>query len=215
MKRLFFYTYLFFSVLAHPAFGVYLEYEDENDTGRKIVVNFQSDERNQENVRRIKRVLSGTGLSFTEEKTTKTIKNGIYVYTTREKEFFTPSRAKVFIQWIVKSTELSSLHFLGVDEEHQVISVEQALLLIARKCNLFSLADEFFIMDTSSLPNNSEGIEMKTFSSKNEPLPDDLRKKIKHLSIICEGKKKEEAEKRVKAIIASHFKDIENQMVVK
>jgi len=200
-----------FNISTLPCYGVYLEYEDDKDNkARCITVYFADTDNDRENIRRIHRVLDGTGLSFTE---TERIPG---TYQRRNQCFFISQSAAKFIEWIQASTELRSLKFFGVNEMEDIESIKNAFTLIAKHHRISALADEFTLIEESPTTTfQNGGFEMQTVAPQTAKVSDDIWKKFNHVEITCSGTKALEARRAMRRIIAERYKEIEDKIIVK
>jgi len=201
--------------LIYPSYGVYLNYEDEGKS-RTIRVYFGKNYDDKENKKRIDEKIIGKGLSFTETETIKEKKKIFFSYTKKEKDFFTSPLATKFINWIDEAQELRSLQFLGVDGDTELVSMEKALRLIVSKCAVFSEVDDFCLVsndpidDFYLIPNDppiDKGHSLypiiEPAEKKGAPL--DMWAKFKKALIICKGKKKADAYRKINNILKEYY----------
>lgn len=209
MRRLALFSFIS-SLSIFPCYGVYLEYEDDKDSqARHITIHFADTDNNNENVRRIGRVLSKTGLSLTE---TERIPG---TYRRRNQCIFTSQSAATFIEWIQTSIELKSLKFFGINEPEDVVSVRNALNLIAQNHQTSALADEFVLIEEKPTTTvKKAGFEMQPIGPTPARVSDDIWQKFNRLEITCSGTKAVEARQVARSLIAEHYIGIEDRIVV-
>lgn len=209
MKNILFYmiSLSYCALLAQPLWGaVYLEYEDERPHIRMITVDFTKDPDIEENSRRHNSLLDNRAIIFAERERVPTPNGGMTTFVTQDKDFFSSDKALTFLEWIEKSEKIQSLRFLEINEEKEVLFVEQTLKEI--------VGGDFYFIPPSKPQLTSKGVEMRDRGSKNEEISSGPLEKFQGLSISCTGSKKAEAHEKIKAILNSHYKPIEESITV-
>lgn len=199
MKSLFYLILITFYIAAasQTSYGVYLEYEDSVD-GRVIRVDFRDlddvysnpKDAQREGGRRIAKMLAKEALSFTEKTTIRTSSRGMFTYTSREKDFFTSSRAHTFIEWIESCAELGKLEFLGVDDDYQVASVTQAFLRLIDH-HKSTLEEDFILVEAKDFLAEDKSAWPLERMDSSVSLKTDLIPKFRKVLIRCTGKRVE------------------------
>ena len=210
MKNILFYMIglTYYVLLAQPLWGgMYFEYEDERPHIRTITVDFTKDSDVNENVRRQKSLLDNRAMIFAERERVPTQNGRITTFTTQEKNFFSSDKALTFLKWIKESEKIQSLQFLEINEEKEVLFVAQTLKEI--------VGDDFYFIPSSTPDLKLKGVEMSDRRSKNEEISSGPWEKFQGLSISCTGSKQAEAREKIKAILNSHYKPIEDSITVK
>ena len=258
MKKffLFFCTILFFKLFCQPSYGVYLEYNDDMVTGaRTITINFTPDntvidlfgrdgrtiEERKEGARRVKCLLDGTALSFTEEKTIQKNNAGSFSYQRQELDFFNSEKALTFIEWIEKAKQLKALRFIGVETDQDVLAIKRAFEFINKQRCLNFEIDEFVEIERGDeieeafeeeeadqiLPKRQKTFWDRFKKKKNscillesvppkeeESLQNDLLRKFLNASITCRGSKSTEGLQVIKDAVTSWPSKIKEALTI-